>query len=565
MDRLRTGGLASAPGSPGVAFMSIRLTRRAALVSSGAVAAVLPSRGWAQSAANDAASLADKVDAYVKRAMAGFPDQPAVSVALVKDGQAVLTRGYGVRAIGGAAVDEHTLFAIASNTKAVTCAALAILIDEGKVKWDEPVRTYLPGFSLSKPELNDMVTVRDLVSHRIGFGLGAGDLLFWPNSDRTRAEIMAAVPYVPIEDSFRTTYHYCNLMFVAAGEVVAAASGMPWEQFVQTRILDRLGMGETLPLMTAADPAKSALPNARLGPPLRYQGAMQTIGQSIQEVWNWSSAGAAGGFVTNPVDWAKWIAVQLARGELPDGSRLYSEARANEMWRPNILISNSAGPTAELPGRAIASTYATGWQVQDYRGERMITHGGGAPGYVSGTVLIPGRNAGFSYFTNAEESFLTRALRSGITDIIVGKTDFDWVADGVRLKTTGDARSIAAAAEIDAKQAAGAPPSLPLEAYAGTWRDPWYGDIVIESRTTGRGRNRKTGLWLAFSRTPALKGPVEAYDGETMRTRFTDRREEDLLITFTLAAGVPVSATMKALSPDADFSYDYQDLRLTRV
>ena len=410
-----------------------------------------------------------------------------------------------------------------------------------------------------------MVTVRDLVSHRIGFGLGAGDLLFWPNSDRTRAEIMAAIPHVPIEDSFRTTYHYCNLMFVAAGEVVAAASGMPWEQFVQTRILDRLGMGETLPLMTAADPAKSALPNARLGPPLRYQGAMQTIGQSIQEVWNWSSAGAAGGFVTNPVDWAKWIAVQLARGELPDGSRLYSEARANEMWRPNILISNSAGPTAELPGRAIASTYATGWQVQDYRGERMITHGGGAPGYVSGTVLIPGRNAGFSYFTNAEESFLTRALRSGITDIIVGKTDFDWVADGVRLKTTGDARSIAAAAEIDAKQAAGAPPSLPLEAYAGTWRDPWYGDIVIESRTTGRGRNRKTGLWLAFSRTPALKGPVEAYDGETMRTRFTDRREEDLLITFTLAAGVPVSATMKALSPDADFSYDYQDLRLTRV
>ena len=549
--------------------MSIRLTRRSALFASAGLGgtAALPSVGWARDTPPMIvdAVVAEAVDTFVKRAMAAFPDQPAVSIAVVMEGRALLTRGYGVRSVGGTAIDEHTLFAIASNTKAVTCAALAILIDEGKVKWDAPVRTYLPGFSLSKPELNDMVTVRDLVSHRIGFGLGAGDLLFWPNSDRTRAEIMAAIPHVPIEDSFRTSYHYCNLMFVAAGEVVAAASGMPWEQFVQTRIIDRLGMSETLPLMTAADPAKSALPNARLGPPLRYQGAMQTIGQSIQEVWNWSSAGAAGGFVTNPVDWAKWIAVQLARGQLPDGSRLYSEARANEMWRPNILISNSAGPTAELPGRAIASTYATGWQVQDYRGERMITHGGGAPGYVSGTVLIPGRNAGFSYFTNAEESFLTRALRSGITDIIVGKTDFDWVADGVRLKTEGDAKSIAAAAAIDAKQAAGAPPSLPLEAYAGTWRDPWYGDIVIESRTTGRGRNRRTGLWLAFSRTPALKGPVEAYDGETMRTRFTDRREEDLLITFTLAAGAPVSATMKALSPDADFSYDYQDLRLTKV
>lgn len=537
--------------------MSLRLTRRAALVSSVAGAAALPSTGWAQVAANDSATLADQVDAYVKRVMAGFPDQPAVSVALVKDGQAVLTRGYGVRAIGGATVDEHTLFAIASNTKAVTCAALAILIDEGKVKWDEPVRSYLPGFALSKPELNDMVTVRDLVSHRIGFGLGAGDLLFWPNSDRTRAEIMAAVPHVPIEDTFRTSYHYCNLMFIVAGEVVAAASGMAWEAFVQTRILDRLGMTETLPLMTGADPAKSALPHGRVGPPLRYQGEMQTIGQSIQEVWNWSSAGAAGGFVTNPVDWAKWIAVQLARGELPDGTRLYSEARANEMWRPNIIIGSSAGPTETLPGRAIASTYATGWQVQDYRGERMITHGGGAPGYVSGTVLIPGRNAGFSYFTNAEESFLTRALRSGITDIVMGKTGFDWVADGVRLQREGDAASITAAAEIDAKQAAGAPPSLPLAAYAGTWRDPWYGDITIQARDLQ--------LWLSFSRTPALEGPVEPYDGNTLRTRFPDRREEDVFITFTLENGRPVSATMKAVSPDADFSYDYHDLRLTKV
>lgn len=544
--------------------MSIRLTRRAALISSAAGAAALPATGWAQTAANDAASLADQVDAFVKRAMAAFPDQPAVSIAVVKDGRPVLTRGYGVRAIGAGAVDEHTLFAIASNTKAVTCAALSILIDEGKVKWDEPVRTYLPGFSLSKPELNDMVTVRDLVSHRIGFGLGAGDLLFWPNGDRSRAEIMAAIPHVPIEDSFRTSYHYCNLMFVAAGEVVAAASGIPWEQFVQTRILTPLGMTETLPLMTNADPAKSALPNGRLGPPLRYQGPMQTIGQSIKEVWDWSAAGAAGGFVTNPVDWAKWIAVQLNKGALPDGTRLWSEARANEMWRPNIIVSSSGGPTQDAPGRAIAATYATGWQVMDYRGERMITHGGGAPGYLSGTALLPGRNAGFSYFTNAEESQLTRALRSGIADIIMGKTGFDWIADGVRLTTEGNTRSIAAAAEIDAKQAAGAAPSLPIAAYAAAWRDPWYGEIRIEERSTGRGRNRRTGLHLDFTRTNALKGPLEPYDGDTFRTRFPDKREEDVFVTFKIENGVAVSATLKAVSPDADFSYDYQDLRLVK-
>lgn len=552
--------------------MSIRLTRRAALISSvagGAGAAALPSTGWAQAAANDSASLAEQVDAFVKRAMAAFPEQPAVSIAVVKDGQPILTRGYGVRSVGGTAVDEHTLFAIASNTKAVTCAALSILIDEGKVKWDEPVRTYLPDFRLSKPELNDLVTVRDLVSHRIGFGLGAGDLLFWPNGNRTRAEIMAAIPNVPIEDSFRTSYHYCNLMFVAAGEVVAAASGMPWEEFVQTRILTPLGMTETLPLMTHADPAKSALPNGRIGPPLRYQGPMQTIGQSIKEVWDWSAAGAAGGFVTNPVDWAKWIAVQLNKGALPDGTRLWSEARSNEMWRPNIVVSSSGGPTPDAPGRAIAATYATGWQVMDYRGERFITHGGGAPGYLSGTVLLPGRNAGFSFFTNAEESQLTRALRSGIADIIMGKAGFDWIADGVRLTQEGNAKSIAAAAEIDAKQAAGAPPSLPLEAYAGTWRDPWYGDIEI-AMTSPRVRAPRGGprptprLGIDFTRTNALKGPLEPYDGDTFRTRFPDKREEDVFVTFKIENGVAVSATMKAVSPDADFSYDYQDLRLTR-
>jgi len=535
--------------------MSVRITRRGALASS-AFGAALPTQGWAGSDPSSGTATVQQVDAFVRRAMEAF-DQPAVSLAIVKDGQTLLARGYGVRSLRGAAIDEHTLFAVASNTKAVTAAALAILVDEGKVKWDAPVRTYLPGFALSKPELNDMVTVRDLISHRIGFGLGAGDLLFWPNSDRTRAEIMAAIPHVPIEDQFRANYHYCNLMFVAAGEVVAAASGMPWERFVQERIISPLGMTETLPLMTKADPVKSALPHGRIGPPLRYQGDLTVMAQSIQEVWDWASAGAAGGFVTNPVDWAKWIAVQLNKGALPDGRRLWSEARAEEMWKPNILISNSAGPTEALPGRAIASTYAMGWQVQDYRGERFITHGGGAPGFISGTVLLLGRNAGFSYFTNAEEGMLTRALRSGIADILMGKAGFDWIADGVRQRTENDAKSVAAAAEIDARQRAGARPSLPLSAYAGTWRDPWYGDIVIEERDGG--------LWLAFSRTPSLRGALEPYDGETFRTRFVDKREEDAFVTFSAIEGRPNTATMKAVSPDADFSYDYQDLRLTRL
>lgn len=549
--------------------MSMKLTRRAALASSVAASAAMPALSWAQvSEAPQGQALADAVDAFVRKAMAAFPDQPAVSIAVVQDGEAVLTRGYGVRKQGDPQkVDEHTIFAVASNTKAMTAAALAILVDEGKVKWDEPVRTYLPGFTLSDAWIGEHITVRDTLSHRAGFGLGAGDLLFWPNSDRTRAEIMAAVPHVPIKSTFRSRYDYCNLMFVVAGEVVAAVSGMPWERFVQTRILDPLGMTETVPLTSMPDPAKSALPHGRLGPPLRYQGEMQVLAESIPAVWNWDSAAAAGGVCTNPVDWAKWIALRLNDGALPDGTRIFSEAQAREMFRPNVIISSSAGPTAELPGRAIASTYAMGFQVQDYRGERFVTHGGGAPGFISATVLLPGRKAGFSVFTNAEESFLLRALRSGIADIVMGKADFDWIADSVRLRDAGDEASLKAAAEIDAKQAAGRKPSRPLTDYIGTWRDPWYGDIeiMVLSGTPAQRTGPHGGLYLRFSRTPTLQGPLEPFDGDTFRTRFPNKLEEDTYVTFELENGRPVRATMEAVSPDADFSYDYQDLRLAKV
>ncbi|WP_428156648.1 serine hydrolase [Brevundimonas sp.] len=546
--------------------MSLRLSRRS-LFASGGAAALAAQPAFAQTApANDDASLVQAVDAYVAKCMAAWPDQPALGVAVVKDGTTVLARGYGVKVQGQPArADEHTLFAIASNTKNVTAAALAILVDEGKVKWDEPVKTYLPGFTLSDPYIGEHITVRDTLSHRAGFGLGAGDLLFWPNSDRTRAEVLAQAAFVPIEDGFRARYHYCNLMFVVAGAVLEAAAGLSWEAFIQTRILDKVGMIETVPLARLADASKSALPHGRVGPPLRYQGAMTPIAKSIVEVWNWDSAAAAGGICTTPTDWAKWIAVRLNDGKLADGTRLYSEEAAREMVRPNIIVGSSPGPTAELPNRSIASTYAMGLQVQDYRGERIASHGGGSPGGISATVLIPGRKTGFCIFSNAEESFLLRALRSGISDICMGKVDVDWIADSKRMETEGNAKSIAAAAEIDAKQAAGAAPPMPLEAYAGTWRDPWYGDIVIAPKTEGRGRNRKSGLWLSFTHTPALQGWLEPYDGETFRTRFPDKREEDAFVTFAILTAKPATATVKGVSPDIDFSYDYQDLKLTRV
>ncbi len=545
--------------------MSIRFSRRAALMSAGA-SALATRPAFAFRPANDDASLAEAFDAYVQRCLAAWPDQPAVSVALVKDGQTLLAKGYGTRIKGqNAPASDNTLFAIASNSKNVTAACLGMLVDEGKVKWNEPIKTYLPEFTLSDPVIAERITVRDTLSHRAGFGLGAGDLLFWPNSDRSRADVLRQAAFVPIEDGFRANYHYCNLMFVVAGAVIERVSGMTWEDFVQTRIFDKLGMNDSVPLARLADPAKSALPHGRVGPPLRYQGEMTQIAKSIAEVWNWDNAAAAGGICASARDWAKWMALRLNNGALPDGTRLFSEAVAKEMYKPNIIVSSSEGPTAALPNRSIANTYALGLQVQDYRGERIATHGGGSPGGISSTVLLTARKIGISIFTNAEESFLLRALRSGLTDLAMGKVDVDWIADSKRIEAEGIEKSLKAAAEIDAKQAAGARPPLHLVAYEGTWRDPWYGDIIIREQDYGRGQHHRPGLWVTFTHNPALKGWLEPYDGNTFRTRFTDKREEDAFFTFEVENGLAVRATLKGVSPDIDFSYDYQNLRLTKV
>lgn len=540
-----------------------RLTRRGALFAGGALAGI----GWSglARAQDQDAALAEAVDAYVREALAAWPDQPGLGIAVVRDGRTVLARGYGVRRMRtDTPVDEDTLFAVASNTKAMTAALMAMLVDEGKVAWDAPVRTYLPGFTLSDPVIGERITVRDTLSHRAGFGLGAGDLLFWPNSDRTRAEVMAAVPHVPIEHGFRAGYHYCNLMFVVAGEIIAAVEGRPWEEVLRSRLLEPLGMTRTVPLTSQAEPGRSALPHGRIGPPLRYRGPMTLLAERISDIWNWDSAAAAGGVCASPKEWAEWMKTQLAQGLAPSGTRVWSEAQAREMWRPNVIVGSSPGPNAEAPGQAITATYALGWTVQDYRGERLVAHGGGSPGGISATRLFPGRRLGVSIFSNAEESFLLRALRSGLVDIAMDKADFDWIAESRRIESEGTARSLRAAAEIDARQASGAAPSLPLEAYAGTWRDPWYGDILIGHFPSAS--EREPGLLrLAFTRSPALNGLLEPYNGETFRTRFPDRREEDAFVTFEIENGRPVRATMRAVSPDADFSYDFHDLRLTKV
>ena len=537
----------------------IATTRRAALLSAfatvGATAlTATPRLAWTRETGQAAAAI----DLYAQQVMAAFPDEPGLGICVVEDGQITLAKGYGVRRLGGTdKVTDSTLFGVASNTKAFTAAALAMLVEEGKVKWDAPVTTYLPAFEMSDPIVTKLITVRDLLCHRSGLTLGAGDLMIWPAPTHSRADIVAGLKYLPIGTGFRTGYAYDNVLFVVAGEVIAAVTGAPWEVFIQKRILDPLKMTDSVPLPSMIGNRPRAEPHARMGPPVRGLGP-QTV---LPFDGSFDSAGAAGGLNASPRDIGKWMQVQLGLGLAPGGSRLWTEASAREMWKPHTITTWTDGPTADNPVRPTMQAYGLGWFIHDHRGEKLVWHTGGLAGFISYTGLLPGRKSGIMVMTNAEEAPLFRSLRYGGPDRLQGRSDFDWIASSKKVQAASDAQLIKDAAAAVTPKGGGAPPTLPLAAYAGTYRDPWYGTITVS--VVGKGK--KAGLKIAFDKTPVLKGALQLFDGDTFRTWFDDRSQEDAFVTFAVKDGAVTGATMKAVSPLADFSYDYQDLKLARV
>ncbi|MBO9708630.1 MAG: serine hydrolase [Caulobacter sp.] len=535
----------------------IATTRRAALLSAFATAGVSALAAAPARAANTGAAAA-AVDLFARQVMEAFPDQPGLGITVVEDGQVTLAKGYGVRRLGGAdKVTDSTLFGIASNTKAVTAAALAMLVEEGKVEWDAPVTRYLPTFEMSDPIVTKLMTVRDLLCHRSGLTLGAGDLMIWPNPTHTRAEIVAGLKYLPIGGQFRGGYAYDNVLYVAAGEVIAAVTGAPWEVFIQKRILDPLKMSDCVPLPSQIGDRPRAEPHARMGPPIRGLGP-QTV---LPFDGSFDSAGAAGGLNASPRDIGKWMQVQLGLGTAPGGVKLWSEASAREMWKPHTITAWSDGPTDDNPVAPTMQAYGLGWFMQDHRGEKLVWHTGGLAGFISYTGLLPGRKAGIMVMTNAEENPVLRSLRFGGPDRLQGRSDYDWIASSKRVKAKSDEKLVKDAAEAITPKGGGKAPTLPLAAYAGTYRDPWYGTITV----TLAGKGKKQALKIAFDKTPALQGALKAFDGDTFVTYFDDRSQEDAFVAFEVRDGKVTGATMKAVSPLADFSYDYQDLKLARV
>jgi CubicO group peptidase (beta-lactamase class C family) len=539
----------------------IATTRRAALLSAFATVGATALTGPAQArqgGARETGSAAAAIDQFAQEVMAAFPDEPGLGITVVENGQITLAKGYGVRRMGGTdKVTDSTLFGVASNTKAFTAAALAMLVEEGKVAWDDPVTKYLPTFAMSDPIVTQLITVRDLLCHRSGLTLGAGDLMIWPNPTHTRADIVAGLKYLPLGTGFRTGYAYDNVLYVVAGEVIAAVTGAPWETFIQTRILTPLKMTDCVPLPSLIGSRPRAEPHARMGPPVRGLGP-QTV---LPFDGSFDSAGAAGGLNASPRDIGKWMQVQLGLGTTPGGVKLWTEASAREMWKPHTITAWTDGPVADNPVRPTMQAYGLGWFLHDHRGEKLVWHTGGLAGFISYTGLLPGRKSGIMVMTNAEEAPVFRSLRYGGPDRLQGRSDFDWIASSKKVQAASDAKLIQDAAAAVTPQGGGVAPTLPLAAYAGTYRDPWYGTITVSVS----GKGQKAALKIAFDKTPVLKGGLRPFDGDTFRTWFDDRSQEDAFVVFAVKDGAVTGATMRAVSPLADFSYDYQDLRLAKV
>ena len=492
-----------------------------------------------------ASCTAQDTDALVERVRKEF-DVPGIAVAIVKDGKVVLEKGYGVRRMGQAApVTPDTLFRIASNTKAFTAAALGILVDEGRIHWNDRVVKLMPGFQMYDPYTTKEMTVTDLLVHRSGLGLGEGDLMFFPPSNLTREQILERLRFLKPATSFRSGYAYDNLLYLVAGQLIPAVTGTSWDDFVQRRIFTPLGMTHSATRTAALKGGSDvATPHAKVNDKL----------EPLQQE-DVDNNAPAGSIVSCVSDLAKWMMVQLDHGKMPNG-RLFSEAQSKMMWTGQTILPIGSGPEALRPN---FYEYGLGWFLRDYRGKRVVFHTGVLAGFVSRTLLVPDLKLGIVVLTNQEEEGAHAAIAWSVVDRYMGAPATDWVRTFAGLSHKEAAETAAALAQGGGKRNANSRPSLPLASYAGRYQDAWYGDINVVEQG-GK-------LTIAFSHSPQLSGDLEPWEGDTFVARWHDRAlNADAFVTFTLKPDRSISEVrMRPVSPATDFSFDFQDLLLRPV
>lgn len=482
--------------------------------------------------AQDYSAKLAEIDAYVEKTRAEW-DVPGMAVAIVKDDKVIFAKGYGVRELGKTdKVDENTLFAIASNSKAFTTASLAILVDEKKLNWDDKVSKYLPEFEMYDAYVTREITIRDLVSHRSGLDTFSGDLL-WYETTYPTDEILRRVRFLKPTSSFRSQFGYQNLMFTAAGRIIEKVSGKTWGEFVRERILTPLGMTRTV--TTIKDLKDNfAMPHNESGGKLR-----------VLHLGNVDGAAPAAGLESSVKDLANWMRLQLNRGNF-EGKQIFTKERSAEMWSAVTPLGVNPFPAKEAPTK-LFSAYGLGWFLNDYRGRKMVNHTGGLDGMLSQTALLPEENLGVVVLTNSEAGAYS-TVANKVFDVFLDVTPKrDWSKERLERSKQAKTRDAEADKKIVDARVQNTKPSLSLANYAGTYGGEMYGDATV-AEEDGK-------LVLRLLPSPNFVADLEHWHYDTFLIHWRPTVAYNFprgFVTFTIdKAGKP--AELKIDQPNNDF------------
>lgn len=497
------------------------------------------------------AQIASKdIDALVTDALAKFKVAGA-AVAVVQDGKVIHQKGYGVIDINTKKpVNEYTNFAIASNSKAFTTMALSILEEEGKLKWTDKVKEHIPEFKMYNDYVTENFNIQDLLTHRSGMGLGVGDLMFFPDgSDFKIKDVLSAFQYFKPVSAFRTKFDYDNLLYLVAGEVIARVSGMSYELFIQKRIITPLQMNHTFAAEDMMkDKSNLAIPHSSESGTIK---AIAPFGKQINS--------AAGGILSNVADLSKWMMMHLNNGTVGEGVKfnLVSSKNHNEMWTLHTILPTSPNPRYN----SHFNGYGLGWGLSDVKGNLRVTHTGGLPGMLSIVTMYPDLNLGIVVLTNTENggAGLFSAVSNTIADSYLGLDNFGWTDKFNERMTQERSTGDEVTKKVWEKVESAKNTKVKNADYIGVYEDKWFGKVEVFEK----GQQ----LWFKSYRSPKLNGPMAFYNANSFAIKWEYQDMNcDALAMFALDEnGKAQSIKMKGISPNIDFSFDFQDLDLQRV
>ncbi len=467
-------------------------------------------------------------------------NQPAMAVAIVKDGKIVYENGFGVLEYGKKEkTDANTNFAIASNTKAFTAAAIGILVDEGRISWDDKVRKYIPWFSLYDPYVSENMTIRDLLCHRTGLATFSGDLI-WYGTDYSREEIIRHAQYLEPVYGFREHFGYSNIMFLTAGMIVEYVTDTTWDDFLKYRIFTPLGMSRTNTSITENNKLKNVA-----------SCHTEVNGKNVVIPYiNWDNIGPAGSINSNVHDVSQWLIMQLNKGEF-NGKKIFSKEVSDEMWTAQTVQDVSAFNKNINPSTHLKA-YGFGWSLFDYKGYLVVTHNGGYDGMISQTVLIPELNTGFVVLTNSLSMMYAGVMNQILDYVIDGKIDSKWSDYYLKVKTWIDSYDAEETETWKKTRVLNTKPSFALEDYCGTYSSDVYGDVEI-SVVKGK-------LYLKMTHTAIYQGSLEHWHYDTFSVKFEQALSLPSGTVSFIADKFGKIYEMKIDIPNPDF--DFTELKL---